>query len=99
MGRPFKPWQHNYNPLSEISQFLWGYAIYIRDFRNIENWTNYHLQAAIFVLHEALNAYDYAHFLIKELDKRRGSDLSMCYLAALALNSNVADLDDLQTHG
>jgi protein O-GlcNAc transferase len=99
MGRPFKPWQCNYNSLSETSQILWGDAIYIRDFRNLQQWTNRHLQAAIFVLHEVLNAYDYVHFLMKELDKRCGSDLSMCYLAALTLNSGVADLDASPTNG
>jgi FkbM family methyltransferase len=99
MGRPFKPWQCNYNSLSESSQILWGDAIYIRDFRNLQQWTNRHLQAAIFVLHEVLNAYDYVHFLMKELDKRCGSDLSMCYLAALTLNSGVADLDASPTNG
>ncbi len=96
-GRPFKPWQVNYSSISETSQILWGDAIYIRDFRNLQQWSNRHLQATIFVLHEALNAYDYAHFLIRELDRRCGSDLAMCYFAALTIN-DVADLDVSEPH-
>jgi FkbM family methyltransferase len=83
--RPFKPWQINSNAKSGMNQLLWGDAIYIRDFRNVSNWTNRHLQAAVFMLHEAFGSYDSAHFLLQELDRRCGSDLATCYVSALAL--------------
>jgi hypothetical protein len=84
-GRQFKPWQLNTNSQSGMNQLLWGDAIYIRDFRNISNWTNRHLQAAVFMLHEAFGSCDSAHFLLQELDRRCDSDLATCYVSALAL--------------
>lgn len=95
MGRPFKPLRMHNNPLCNISQDLWGDAIYIRDFRNLEKWSDRHLQAAIFVLHEKYCSVDIALLLLRELDKRHLSDLSNAYIMSLlASQTNIGiDLD------
>jgi FkbM family methyltransferase len=86
MGRPFKPLRKSDNPYKEISQMLWGDAIYVRDFRMLHQWSMRQLQAAAFILHEVYEAIDLTAILLNELDRREHSDLASCYLGAVMIN-------------
>lgn len=90
MGRPFKPLQKDGRPDQAISQMLWGDAIYVRDFRRLEQWSVRHLRAAAFILHENYQAVDLVALLLRELDRRMDSSLSDCYLAALMTSQLMA---------
>ncbi len=60
MGRPFRPLQLGADPNAAISQLLWADAIYVRDFRHREQWSERQLKAAAFLLHELYDAFDLA---------------------------------------
>jgi hypothetical protein len=85
-GRPFKPLQITNSPYKEISQMLWGDAIYVRDFRMLQQWNMRQLQAAAFILHEVYEAIDLTVILLNELDRREQSGLASCYLRAAMIN-------------
>ena len=70
-----------------MSQMLWGDAIYIRDFRNIEDWSRHQLKAAAFLMHSLYGSFDLTHLILRELDRRQSSDLVNCYLMALAISN------------
>jgi len=86
MGRPFKPLRKSDSPYKEISQMLWGDAIYVRDFRMLQQWSTRQLQAAAFILHEVYEAIDLTAILLSELDRRELSDLASCYISAVMIN-------------
>jgi len=85
MGRPFKQEEDRAYLRRETHQTLWADAIYVRDFRRLDNWRDRHLKAAAFILHEVYHAYNFTIFILKELDRRRGSYLQCYYQAALRL--------------
>ena len=85
MGRPFKPLRLANHPHKKISQTLWGDAIFIRDFRNLDACSDRQLQSAIFLLHDGFKSFDIALFLLRELDRRRNTDLQSCYMLSLSL--------------
>lgn len=94
MGRPFMPLRMKQSPYASMSQTLWGDAIYVRDFRRREEWSDRQLKAAIFVLHELYQAADLTTLLLSELDRRQSSDLTSCYLAALLSSEESIQLLD-----
>jgi FkbM family methyltransferase len=94
MGRPFKPLRRADNPYVAISQTLWSDAIYVRDFRLLNCWSERQLKTAAFILHEAYQAFDLTHLILRELDQRVGSDLASCYLAAVILSNEGAMVVD-----
>ena len=85
-GRPFKPLQSAGNPSNASSQMLWGDAVYVRDLRQLERWSDRQLQAAAFLLHEVHEACDLTALLLHELDRRQSTDLANFYLAAVMLH-------------
>jgi protein O-GlcNAc transferase len=87
MGRSFQPLQAVRNPSVAISQMLWGDAIYIRDFRNLKDWTSRQLRASAFLLHALYDAFDLVHLILKELDCREEGDLAGLYLMVLGMSN------------
>jgi FkbM family methyltransferase len=98
MGRPFRPLQKAGDPGMVISQLLWADAIYVKDFRQRNQWTDRQLKAAVFLLQELYGASDLASLLLAELDHRQGSQWQEAYLRSvldrrhdLALQTNTID--------
>lgn len=85
MGRPFKPLKRADSPYAAISQTLWADALYVRDFRRMDRWSERQLRAGAFILHEAYEAYDLALLILQELNRRGAGELSSCYATALML--------------
>jgi FkbM family methyltransferase len=86
MGRPFRPLQLAANANAAISQLLWADAIYVRDFRQRQHWSERQLKAAAFLLHELYDACDLAALLLAELDRRQGTQWQECYLGSVLLS-------------
>jgi len=86
MGRPFKPLSYAQAPLRAMSQILWADVIYVRDFRQRQQWSERQLRAGAFVLHELYQAFDFTSLLLAELDRRSGGRLQEFYLASLLLS-------------
>jgi hypothetical protein len=91
-GRPFKPLQIIDRPYQSISQLLWADAIYVRDFRRLESWSNHQLRAASFLLHQLYDAFDLTTFLLSELDRRCDIIYSEPYLSTLLLGNQTLGL-------
>lgn len=68
-----------------MSQTLWADAIYVKDVRRRQEWSERILQAAAFVLHELYQAFDLTTLLQEELDRRNASNLCEFHLASLLL--------------
>ncbi|MCP9861491.1 hypothetical protein KBZ33_20815, partial [Cyanobium sp. Cruz-8D1] len=94
-GRPFKPLQIIDNRYQSISQLLWADAIYVRDFRKLELWSNHQLRTASFLLHQLYDAFDLTAFLLSELDRRCAISYSEPYLSALLLGNQTLGLSGL----
>lgn len=75
------------------SQLLWADAVYIRDYRQCEQWSNRQLQAAAFVLHVLYRAFDVVALLLRELDRRQQSDWHSLYLASLLFSEPTIQLE------
>ncbi|MEO1002673.1 MAG: FkbM family methyltransferase [Cyanobacteria bacterium J06638_7] len=86
MGRPIKPLHFTDRPFVPISQLLWGDAIYGRDVRVREQWSERQRKAAVFLLHELYDAFDMAALLLGELDHRQGSTWKDCHLGSILLS-------------
>ncbi|MDA9687878.1 FkbM family methyltransferase, partial [Candidatus Pelagibacter sp.] len=78
-GRTFKPFTMKNNPASPMSQLLWADAIFIRDFTNLENFTDLDLLKTSLILHDMYDSYDLCHLLLYEYDKRTKKDLHLRY--------------------
>ena len=65
------------------AQWLWADAIYLRDWMKLEVLDITKLQRYAVVAHDLLRAFDLAHLLLMELDKRAGSTLAARYLVRL----------------
>lgn len=83
VGRPFKSVEKTGSPQEAISQLLWADAIYVRDFRAINQWSERQLKAVAFILHEVYQAADFTALVLRELDQRGHHQWADCYLAAL----------------
>ncbi|MFO8238820.1 MAG: FkbM family methyltransferase [Prochlorococcaceae cyanobacterium] len=86
MGRPFRPLRQAANPNAALSQLLWADAIYVRDFRQRQQWSERQLKAAAFLLHELYGAFDLVALLLGELDRRQGTQWQECYLGSVLLS-------------
>jgi FkbM family methyltransferase len=81
-GRCFRPVQLNGNPFRPISQLLWADAVFVRDFRALDRFTDDELLKVAAVLHEAYCSYDLVLRFLLEYDRRRHADLANRYVGA-----------------
>ena len=84
--RPFEIQQH---PYSAISQIFRVDAIFIRDFSMLGGLSDKQLLKSAVILHNLYLSYNVVLFLLTQLDKRRGTNLSVSYNQALQKNGNV----------
>lgn len=82
-GRSFRPIRLP-DPAQAISQVLWSDAVFVKDFRRPEKFTDDQLLKAAFVLHEVYGSYDLVSLLLNEVDRRGYSDHAVRYRQALA---------------
>ena len=85
-GRAFRPFMPP-NPHAPLSQLLWADAIFVRDFTELDRWTDTDLLKGATILDGAYHSYDLAALLLREYDRRKRTGIYMLYLEALRTGS------------
>jgi FkbM family methyltransferase len=83
LGRPFKPVLMNGDPTRPISQFTQVDAVYVRQFRNIEQMPAVKVLKTALILHEVYRSYDFCHWVLAVYDRCTGGDCAVRYLRRL----------------
>lgn len=83
MGRAFKPLVVHNNPNASMSQWLWGDAIYVRDFMRFDELAPAALLKLACILHENYRSFDLAAVAVESYDRRMGTQLQRDYLTRL----------------
>jgi len=78
-GRAFKPMVLGGN-INALSQYLWGDAVYVRDFMTLETTPPAALLKMAAILHEACNSCDLAAAVLEAHDLQTGTQLQRGYL-------------------
>lgn len=66
------------------SQQVWGDGIFVRDFITFQGYTDDKLLAAAAIVHNCYDSVDLSLRLLKEYDRRRGTDIGSTYFNALS---------------
>jgi FkbM family methyltransferase len=82
-GRTFKPLIANNDTNAMMSQWLWGDAIYVRDFMTFESMLPVGLLKLAAILHENYDSFDLAAVALETHDRVTGSRLQPGYIQAL----------------
>jgi FkbM family methyltransferase len=82
-GRTFRPLIFNNDVNAMMSQWLWGDAIYVRDFMTFETMPPAGLLKLAAILHENYGSFDLAGVALEAHDRVAGSRLHPNYLQAL----------------
>jgi FkbM family methyltransferase len=82
-GRTFKPliWNNDVNAM--MSQWLWGDAVYVRDFMTFDALSADLLLKLAAILHENYGSFDLAAVALEAHDRKTGSRLQPAYIQAL----------------
>jgi FkbM family methyltransferase len=86
-GRTFKPLISNNDANAMMSQWLWGDAVYVRDFMRFETMPPVALLKLAAILHENYGSFDLAAVALEAHDRVAGSRLHPGYLQALVRGS------------
>lgn len=82
-GRTFRPLIFNNNRNAAMSQWLWGEAIYVRDFMTFDKLAPEALLKLACILHENYRSFDLAGVALEAYDRQTGSQLQKTYLTRL----------------
>ena len=83
MGRAFRPLFVDKNPNAAISQWLWGDAIYVRDFMSFDRLAPVALLKLACILHANYRSFDLAAVALEAYDRQTGAQLQPAYLKRL----------------
>jgi FkbM family methyltransferase len=82
-GRTFKPLIFNNDVNAGMSQWLWGDAVYVRDFMTFDQLAPAALLKLAVILHENFRACDMVALVLEAHDRQTGSHLQPAYLQKL----------------
>jgi FkbM family methyltransferase len=82
-GRTFKPLIVNNDVNAVMSQWLWGDAVYVRDFMAFDQLTPSALLKLAVILHENYRSFDLAASALQAYDRRTASRLQPAYIQKL----------------
>ena len=82
-GRTFKPLIFNNDVNAAMSQWLWGDAVYVRDFMAFETIPCVDLLKLAAILHENYGSFDLAAVALEAHDRMAGSGLQKRYIPML----------------
>jgi FkbM family methyltransferase len=91
-GRSFKPFARDNNRYAATSQLLWADAIFVKDFKAFEIYTDEQLLKSALILHQLYFSYDLVHLILRHYDSRSGSSLNEKYLQALQSHPDLPSL-------
>lgn len=67
-----------------LSQQVWGDGIFVRDFITFDGYADEKLLAAAAIVHNCYDSVDLSLRLLKEYDRRRGTDIGSTYFNAVS---------------
>lgn len=82
-GRTFKPLIFNNDVNAAMSQWLWGDAVYVRDFMTFDQLAPSALLKLAVILHENFGAWDMVASVLEAHDRQTGSQLQPAYIQKL----------------
>lgn len=82
-GRTFRPLVMNNDINAAMSQWLWGDAIYVRDFMAFDRCAPMSLLKLACILHEIYGSFDLAAVALEAYDRQTGAQLNKAYLEQL----------------
>lgn len=82
-GRAFKPLLANNDVNAMLSQFLWGDAIYVRDFMTFDRLSATRLLSLAAILHTVYRSVDMAASALEAYDRQNKTNLQQTYIAKL----------------
>lgn len=77
--RSFKPLVLKDNPYAGIKQAIWSDAVFVRDFQKLDRLSNQQLRKLAAILDSVVQSPDFCLLVLKELDRREGSQLAELY--------------------
>jgi FkbM family methyltransferase len=86
-GRNFLPLVADARGIKALSQALWADAIFVRDYSNLDNYSDEQLLKTSLIMHEFYNSYDFVQWLLKAYDRRQNTNLFERYLTTLTQSS------------
>jgi FkbM family methyltransferase len=82
-GRTFKPLMPSHDINAATSQWLWGDAVYVRDFMAFDRLAPTALLKLACILHECFRSYDLAAVALQAHDRQAGTHLHATYVKRL----------------
>ena len=82
-GRMFKPLAAGGNINAPGGQMLWGEAVYVRNFMELDKLPPHKLLKLAVLLHVVFQSFDMAQFVLSRYDSKTGSALQMEYIRRL----------------
>jgi FkbM family methyltransferase len=82
-GRAFKPLIFNNDVNAVMSQWLWGGAVYVRDFMTFDQLAPSALLKLAVIMHENFHAFDMVASALEAHDRQTGSHLQPAYIQKL----------------
>jgi FkbM family methyltransferase len=89
-GRAFKPLVVNGNPNQPFRQMLWADALYVKDFRGLDAFSDQKLAKLAILLDEVYGSCDLAWQVLTILDARHGTRTAAAYATLLAGRGQAA---------
>ena len=88
-GRALKPWVVGKNLTTPMSQLISAEGIFIRNYSQINKYSNNELLKTSLLLHDIYHSYDVVYYLLKEFDIRSKTDLSNTYYNYIIAQKNI----------
>jgi FkbM family methyltransferase len=87
-GRTFKPLVMSNDVNAVLSQWLWGDAVYVRDFMKFDQLAPEQLLKVSTILHENYRSFDLAAVALEAYDRKTGSQLQPEYIKRIVAPSS-----------
>jgi FkbM family methyltransferase len=84
------PFLHGRTAFAPRGQWMWGDAVYVRRWWDLQGWSQEDLLKAATILHEVYEVYDLVHHLLVEMQLRSGEPVADRYRAAMARDPALA---------
>ena len=79
-SRAFKPLRNPNHVHGAFNQWLWGEAVYVKDWMNLSRLPDAKLIKMAVLLHDLVKSYDLAHLAFSEVDRKSGSNFATEYI-------------------
>ena len=84
VGRIVSPFMIDTEVYAEVGQLVYADAVFVRDLARVDLIEERQLLAGAAIVHDCYGSVDVAFYLLRELDRRKQTDLSVRYMNALS---------------